>query len=646
MDSLLAKGWSRMNPKERYRFAFVSNSEEIGNTVKAYADPTTMDFEVHLATMEEALPVARDLLAAGVEVILGGGATGKLLRRQLEEPAVTIARTHLDIIRALKRAGVHGSPVGLTTFADPTDGLDELAEIARLEVREIVFNSTLELIEGIGRAVAQGVTCIVGGGVCRKIAGTLGREGVIILPGREAIQRAMQEAVSIATARRAQRRRAERLRVILESISEGVVGVNQEGRVDVLNPAAADRLGLDPKQAMGQPLPDVVKGAGLSQALREGRASLDQLRQLRGEEVVVSAAPILVGGQIAGAVATFKPAERIRSINRKLSEKLKAAGFVARHDLEQLVGSSREMEQVRQRARKYAPTGAALLIQGETGTGKEILAQAIHRLSPQAAQPFLAVNCSALPESLLESELFGYEEGAFTGAKRGGKPGLFELAQGGTLFLDEVADISPALQVRLLRALEEKTVMRVGGQRFIPVEVRVISSSYKDLAQESRRGYFRPDLYYRLAVLRLWLPPLRQRLGDIPAIAEHLMRRAGADPVLLGAEGLELLADHDWPGNVRELDALLKRFVLLATDHRDRQALLQQLMEEIRGEQELEPAVPPSAQSPTPQSLREAIESFEHQVIEQTLASCRFNRQEAARRLGISPNTLWRKLKT
>ena len=635
-----------MNDPKTYRLAFVSNSAEIAAIVKAFADPASMDVSVRLATMEEAVPVAKELLASGVEVVLGGGATGKLLRQALDEPVVTIARTHLDVLRALIRAKQYGSMVGFTSFADPLDGLDVFENLLGLRIREVVFTSTPELTQGITQAVAEGASCIVGSGICREIASSLGKEAVVVTPSKDVILRALSEAKAIAASRRRERARTERLRIILESVSEGVIGVDRDGGINVVNRMAAEKLDLDPAQAMGRPVPDVVKGTGLLKALASGVPELDQIARLKGLDVVISAAPILVDGKIEGAVATFKPASRIHNISKRFSEQLKAKGFVARYRLDNLIGQSPAMAALREKAAKYAATDASLLIEGETGTGKEVLAQAVHAASPRGNRPFVAVNCSALSETLLESELFGYEEGAFTGAKRGGKPGLFELADTGTIFLDEIADIPPSLQVRLLRVLEEKQVMRVGGEKIIPVDTRVISSSHKDLARESRQGAFRADLYFRLAVLCLKLPPLRQRKSDIGPIAADLLARRDARPDLLTDACLSLLGRYDWPGNVREVDALLRRFALLSEDRPGQAKLLEELLEDLSPQEACAPQDrETTGPGPEGRSLREMVEAYEDNIIRRTLADSKFNRQETARRLGVSVNTLWRRLK-
>ncbi len=316
----------------------------------------------------------------------------------------------------------------------------------------------------------------------------------------------------------------------------------------------------------------------------------------------------------------------------------------ARHGLADLRGASDAMETLRQAVVLYARSPATVLIQGETGTGKELVAQAIHRESPRSLgqnRPFVAVNCGAIAESLLESELFGHEEGAFTGARRGGHAGLFEAANRGTLFLDEIGEMPLALQTRLLRVLEEREVVRVGGTRPVAINVRVISATHCDLEARVREGRFRADLFYRLAVLRVSIAPLRERPADVSALAEWSLKHALA---ALGARAhpnlraelnacLPLLEGYDWPGNARELRNLMERVALFLAAE-PLQALTPAFVLGV---------APELARQARPAALPAPVASIESTA--QVLARFNGRRDDAARHLGISRTTLWRKLR-
>ena len=395
----------------------------------------------------------------------------------------------------------------------------------------------------------------------------------------------------------------------------------------------------------------------------DARASIDELKA-GGIEVIVGAGLITDLAEEAGLKAVF--VYSAASIRRAFDDALELARLTqleasrgrrpvvsdtrrARRGLNDLRGESPAMERLRQSVVLYARSPATVLIQGETGSGKELVAQAIHRESPRrgANRPFVAVNCGAIAESLLESELFGHEEGAFTGARRGGHAGLFEAANGGTLFLDEIGEMPLALQTRLLRVLEEREVMRVGGTRPVPIDMRVISATHCDLEARARDGRFRADLFYRLAVLRLALPPLRARVEDIAPLAEWSLKHALAaldarpHPNLAAEIGAcaPLLEAYGWPGNVRELRNLMERLALFLAAE-PLQALTPSFLLAIAPElgrvaAPSSPALP--AQAPTPGPARESAA--------EVLAHFGGQRDAAARHLGISRTTLWRRLK-
>jgi len=398
----------------------------------------------------------------------------------------------------------------------------------------------------------------------------------------------------------------------------------------------------------------------------DARASIEELKA-GGIEVIVGAGLITDLAEEAGLKAVF--VYSAASIRRAFDDALELARLAqleksrpprpaavdsrrARRGLNDLRGDSAAMERLRQSVVLYARSPATVLIQGETGSGKELVAQAIHRESPRRAanRPFVAVNCGAIAESLLESELFGHEEGAFTGARRGGHAGLFEAANGGTLFLDEIGEMPLALQTRLLRVLEEREVMRVGGTRPVPIEVRVISATHCDLEARVREGRFRADLFYRLAVLRLALPPLRARTEDVPALAEWSLKHALAaldarpHPNLAAeiAACAPLLQAHAWPGNVRELRNLMERLALFLAAE-PLQALTPSFLLSVAPELgEPAPAAPTAssaASSTAPGSAARRESAAE------VLARFGGQRDAAARHLGISRTTLWRRLK-
>jgi transcriptional regulator with PAS, ATPase and Fis domain len=309
-----------------------------------------------------------------------------------------------------------------------------------------------------------------------------------------------------------------------------------------------------------------------------------------------------------------------------------------------LIGEHTLIQKIGQLVRKVAPTDATILIMGESGTGKELVARAVHAYSQRGDRPFIPVNCGAIPAELLESEMFGHERGAFTGAI-GQRAGMFQLANGGTIFLDEVGEMSPTLQVKLLRVLQDREVRPVGGDRPLRVDVRVLAASNKDLASEVEGGRFREDLFYRLQVIPIVMPPLRERRSDIPLLARHFLekhnRKRGGRPVTVTEEAMVHLWEYDWPGNVRELENLLERLVILSEDGT---ITLQHLPPQIRSLIS-EKKIPRPALGEHGLDLNTAVEEFENRLIEEALRRTKGNKQAAARLLGLKRTTLVAKLR-
>jgi transcriptional regulator with PAS, ATPase and Fis domain len=326
-------------------------------------------------------------------------------------------------------------------------------------------------------------------------------------------------------------------------------------------------------------------------------------------------------------------------------QKTHAKGLFAKSTLDGLIGESPALLHLKERTRKFAAVDATVLISGESGTGKEMLAQSIHNLSSRAKGPFVAVNCAALPESLLESELFGYEDGAFTGAKKGGKQGLFELAHGGTILLDEIGEMPLKVQAELLRVIQEREIRRVGGDRIIPVDVRTIAATNHILQALVKKRLFRKDLYYRLAVLSLSVPSLRERKSDIPQLVHFFLAKHGhmnRDVRAIEAAAMQHLEQYDWPGNVRELEHVVQQLLILSDREIITGEVVADTLRELVSQRQSEEFCAEEDRSNNDQRLA-AIEAH---VIATVLAEENFNKTRAAKRLGIDRSTLRRKLQS
>ncbi len=626
-----------------YQFALVTHSTEVVEAVRKHIDPENESLAAELVDLDKALPTAKRLLEKGYEVILGHGGTGAIIAQNLGQQVVNIPTTMFEVLNAVMEAKEISDRIAITSFASPRDEIGLIEKLLGLTIRQIIYRTNSELQQGVHAALKGEFRVIVGGGVSRSLVSDSQGTVILIEPNPKLIRQALNQARAIAASRRREVESSEQFKTILQVIGHGLVGIDNFGRLNFFNPAAEEILKVDLKVVMGQSLSRVSRDLGLIDVLAGGKLQIDEIRKVSGKDLVVNSLPIHIDGRVRGAVALFREAHAIHNIDRKLKERLHLKGFVARYTEHDIKGESAKIIQLLLKARKYAQADATILIQGETGTGKEVLANSIHHLSQRRDKPFVAFNCSAIPENLTETELFGYEEGAFTGAKKGGKIGLFELANQGTIFLDEIADITTAMQVRLLRVLETKEVMRVGGDRILPVDVRVIASAHRDLRQDVAAGRFRPDLYFRLSVLRLTIPSLRERAEDILIIADEVLRRHGADIGCLSSGIQEMLLSYDWPGNIRELMSVLESYLILVGKNGCDERLFGQLMTEIRWEDEntgISTSKGPTGAVP----LKQHLETYEKNLVARTLKECRYNRKLAAEALGVSTSTLWRKL--
>jgi PAS domain S-box-containing protein len=426
---------------------------------------------------------------------------------------------------------------------------------------------------------------------------------------------------------------------ILESISDGVFTVDMEWRVTSFNRAAEEITGVSREEAIGRRCSEVFRSSmcgaacALKQTMKAGEPIIGKsgyIINADGERIPISISTAVLrdaGGKVIGGAETFRDLSEIEALRQELGEKFRAGEMTSRSPL---------MQRVFENLPAISTSPSTVVILGETGTGKELLARTIHALSPRHRAPFIAVNCGALPDTLLESELFGYKAGAFTGANKD-KPGRFALAKGGTLFLDEIGEISPALQVRLLRVLQEKTYEPLGGIRSESAEVRVIVATNKDLASQVRKGLFRDDLYYRLNVVRIELPPLRRRKEDIPLIVDQFVSRFNLlqqkSVKGITSEALSLLMAHDWPGNIRELENVIERAFILCSQG---DISIEHLPRELTGH---------GAAADSDSDIRSAHDILDAQAIRSALERNAFNRLAAAKELGIHKTTLFRKVK-
>ncbi len=430
--------------------------------------------------------------------------------------------------------------------------------------------------------------------------------------------------------------------------------VNKAGYITFMNQTYLDMLDKRIEDVIGKHIHEITLKSRLPEVIETGQIHEVDLWEVNGQDTIITRAPIIRDGEIVGAIgqSLFLDMSGAKLLVNRLQE-MKKELYLYKEEVRQiykanwyfndLVGRSLDFSLLKSIAHQLSITPSTLLITGESGTGKELFAQAIHNASNREHHPFVRINCAALPESLLESELFGYEEGAFSGARKGGKPGKFELAKGGTIFLDEIGDMPLDMQTKLLTVMQERVIERVGGTRPIPIDVRVIAATNRDLEELVKNQLFREDLYYRLNVVRLSIPPLRKRMEDIPLLIEVLMKKINnklkADTEGISDAALDLLKSYAWPGNVRELENLLERAVNMACFNSEK--ILE--LEHFPSLNHIDNL--PSRQKTSDHNLNKAIEDLEKGMITNTLMLTNNNKAQAAQLMGLNKSVFYRKLK-
>ncbi len=599
---------------------------------------------------------------AGYDAIISRGSLATSLKQHfIDIPTVEIPITAQDFSQAIslavashgrKKIGIVGTPnmLAMLPFYQRHSDLD----VTGVPVNPFEENYREKFGNAVDQAVRQGCGIIIGGVIteakCRERAIPCQR----LETSEESIWQALTEARRTAHVFRQERHAAMTYRTIVDYAHEGIIATDITGNISLFNNMSSQILGVTEKSALGKPVETIF--AKRHHQLTDDKQYINAIITHNNTRMTMNKVRLVMGEEHVGSVFTFQDVTSITEIERLVRSKLHKRGHVAKYTFDHILGASKAITAAVNDARVYAGADSNIIIYGESGTGKEIIAQAVHNASSRSKSPFVAVNCAAIPENLLESELFGYVEGAFTGAAKGGKQGLFEQAHQGAIFLDEICDIPMNLQGRLLRVIQEQEVMRIGDDRIIPINVRVLCASNKWLQDLVDQGVFREDLYYRLNVLHINLPPLRERGDDILLLARHYCERhakAMGKPVpALSVAMQEKMLLHNWKGNVRELKNLCERLVVAGAQTPLHLHDLLRLMGTERNKPL--PLADDASQRPQtswiPQASQEGYaitlsREEERARIDKALAAAKYSKLKAAKMLGISRTTLWKKMK-
>ncbi|PFN99379.1 sigma-54-dependent Fis family transcriptional regulator [Bacillus sp. AFS076308] len=453
---------------------------------------------------------------------------------------------------------------------------------------------------------------------------------------------------------------------IINLLAERIVVTDREGTIIYINEAYCEFLGTTVEEAINRPVQDVIENSRMHIVAKTGKKELAALHPINGSEMIANRYPLFVDGKLVGALGTvmFRSPEEWRMYKTKIQHLVEELKYYktkvekelkSKYYFQDLIGSSQPFLAAKNLAERISASNSSVLLIGESGTGKELFAHAVHNHSLRSSLPFVAINCASIPEHLLESELFGYDDGAFTGAKKGGKKGQFEMANNGTLFLDEIGDMPLSMQSKLLRVLQEKEVQRVGGQKSIPVDVRIIAATHRDLEKMVDEGKFRRDLYYRLNVIKIEIPSLNKRKEDIKLISMGLLkkleRKFFRTGIEISKEVEQRLMEHSWPGNIRELENVLERAINVLDGQTIEVFHLPLYLRELELQSSSQVDSPVTNTKPVEKlsssipTLKETLAQVEKEAIINALTVTNGNKQEAARLLEIGKTRFYEKCK-
>ncbi len=602
-----------------------------------------VDIQVIEGLREEVIEKYNAVKFTGIEVIIAGGANAKIAREYCDLPVLNYKISSYDYLHAIKEGLALSKKIAVVSYKVAIDrALARYLEASDIDCSNILYEDTQELSERILQSDAE---VFIGPSHPVEVASSLGRKTVLIYPGVDTIINSIEEAKILAYELRKSRENVEYAHALVKYSTNGVLILDSDGVIVDYSDTFTQKFSKE-KYLKGKQVQEIFSDCGYQDLLQSESKKESFVREINGLDTYCTWIRLTHANNLCfGYIGLFQTMSEINQAQMKHQKKILEThiekGFTAKISFRDIIGDSDVLHESIHRATLYAGTDDNIHIYGETGVGKEVFAQSIHNASDRKSGPFVAVNCAAFPEALLESELFGYEEGAFTGGKRGGKIGLFEIANKGTIFLDEVGELSPNLQSRLLRVIQEREFIRVGGERVVSVDIRIISASNSNL-ESLPPEQFRKDLYYRLNTLELHLPSLRERGEDVGILFLHFIKRnTGAmnSTYDIPETVLPILQQYSWPGNIRELENVSKRYLLYAANNlnsKNPQHQRHNIVEAI-GSQRILSCILNAHQFSEQGVTVELIETLK--------VTFNYSMEKIGQVLGVSRTTLWRLMK-
>lgn len=641
--------------------------ERLGLKLKSQLDKP-YEFDVILAHMDKAVSIALNFKNNDIDVIIARGNTASILKKSsITIPIVEIPIEDTQIISAIKKAqelcNIKNPKIGYIGAESIINKIKSFLTIINPKVIFYSANTVTDIEQNVKKATEHGIDIIIGGDLSCSIADKFGLKSVILQSSFESIKDTYKLAKELQSAVNAEKRKVKEKNTIFNSVSEAIISINDKSQISMINKNAELLFNVKEKEILGLYIRCIFKTTEemlIAKVMSEGEKVTGKTLKVNDKIYSLSLVPVLLDSKPTGVIITFQEVNELQKTETTIRKKLYKNSNTAQYTFKDINGKSEQLCETITIAKSFASVQSNVLIIGQTGTGKELFAQSIHNASSRRDGPFVAVNCGAIPNSLVESELFGYVDGAFTGAKKGGKMGLFELAHKGTIFLDEVSEMDMIGQVILLRVLQERQIRRVGGNSPIPINVRVIAACNTNLYEMVMNNKFRKDLYYRLSVLVLQIPPLNNRIGDIPYLSNYFIKQYCNHfnkKITLSLAAYTVLDSFNWDGNIRQLKNFCERIVAISNNNSiiDDRFIERQLQSSYDFNNLSNRKITKDLNRVTPIDKQHASNSTDTIIIKNRVISISYilelleryqgNKTLVANELGISRTTLWKHLK-
>lgn len=579
-------------------------------------------------------------------ILIAGGANYKLLKNKVDIPVVNIKIEGFDILSNINKASKISNKIIYLRYKKILKRLNKISNILNVNFEQITYKNKEDIDNIVKQYSESNQDCVFIGPSATTVTAKKYNKKNILVYTEKAVLDAINTAYQIGYTQIKEKRKTQQIKTIIDYVDSGIIAVDKKGKVTIYNPKAEDIVGLNRKDVIGKKVDKCISNTRLLHVLNSRNEEINKIQNINNKKILTNRIPIIINDEIYGVVATFQNIKLVQQAEEKVRQELYKDGFNSKYVFSDIKGISKDIKETKKLAKIYSKQNSNILITGESGTGKELFAHSIHNNSSRKNKPFVAINCGALPDNLLESELFGFKEGAFTGARKGGKKGVFEMAHKGTIFLDEIGDISFKIQVRLLRVIQEMNIMRIGGNELIPIDSRIICATNKNLWKLVKNNKFREDLYYRINVLKLEIPPLRKRKEDLEITIKTIFNKKNKNWPKGLKESIPKLISHfnkyDWPGNIRELENVLERYFVLFKEKNKKETMEEFLKKRCFFDKKYNSRS--TINNFKNSSLKKKMKKVEKDIILDVLKNTNNNKEKAAKKLNISRTTLWRKL--